>query len=310
MSKESEKVMCKMREYVETNSSRNADESEIETLMRQYLAQQAEFAADEDAPLDADDYLELAENASSSRKKLEYLNKALEIEPDHLDAARKLAEEKTKTADEYLEALADLIAKADKQMEEEGYFRSCMGEFWLVLETRPYMRLLCEYMNVLADCGKLRAAAAEGRRMLELCENDNLGIRFRLMHIYALLEEEEAAEKLFERYGDNDASLMLLPMAVLYYKLNKPEKAVEYLNRLVSSNKDAKKFFTAVKNGKLEQHLETMSPYGYRPNTMDELIMAIVDNEFLYGNTTEFFIWVVAQLKQTGGRQTAKKGKK
>ena len=310
MSRETENAMRKMMEYVEANRSEKADKAEIETLIQQYMARQADFAGDEDASPDAADYLELAEDASSRRKKLEYLNKALALEPDNLDAARMLAEEQTKTADEYLEALAALIAKADRQLEEEGTFRESTGDFWLVFETRPYMRLRCEYMDVLVDCGKLRAAAAEGRRMLELCEGDNLGIRFRLMHIYALLEEAEAAEKLFEKYGDNDESLMLLPLTILYYKLNRPEKAAELLKRLASSNKDTKKFFSAMVNGKLEQYFNAMSPYGYRPYSMDELMMSVADNDFLYCTVTEFFLWAEAQLKQTGGKKTVKKAKK
>lgn len=309
MSRESEKNLRKMMNYVEETLSGNADDTETETLIRQYIAQQNSFAANEDVPECADDYFELAEEADSRKKRLEYLKKALELEPNHLDAARMLAKENAKTADEYLEALAALIKKGDKLMEQEGYFSSSMGEFWLLLETRPYMRLHSEYLHTLIECGKMRAASAEGRRMLELCENDNLGIRFSLMHIYALLEEEEAAEKLFKRYEEDNASLMLLPMAVLYYKLSKPEKSVEYLNRLALSNKDTKKFFAAVKNGKLKQYFETMSPYGYQPYSIEELMLAIAENEFLYVNSTEFFPWANAKLKQTGGKQPTKKGK-
>lgn len=42
-------------------------------------------------PQTADDYLELAEDATSKKKKLEYLSKALELEPENLDAERKKA---------------------------------------------------------------------------------------------------------------------------------------------------------------------------------------------------------------------------
>lgn len=42
---------------------------------------------------------------------------------------------------------------------------------------------------------------------------------------------------------------MLLPLAVLYYKLNQFDRAGAYLNRLAAVNKDTKKFLRlAVKN--------------------------------------------------------------
>lgn len=309
MSRETEKAMRDLTKYIDDNRSENATKAEIEKLMQQFMERQEMLDEYDDEPESADDYLDLAEEAGSKKKRLEYLTKALELEPDHLDAAVMMAKEKSKDTNEYLEALAALIKKGDKLMTEEGYFQNSMGEFWLVLETRPYMRLCAEYLNTLIDCRMMRAAAAEGRRMLELCENDNLGVRFQLMHIYALLEEEKAAEKLFEKYGDNNASLMLLPMAVLYYKLDKLGKSVEYLNRLAENNKDTKKFFTAVKNDKLEEYAETMNPYGYRPYTMEELITAIMDNEFLYLNAFGFFSWASTKLKQTNSKAPKRKGK-
>ena len=69
-------------------------------------------------------------------KKLEYLSKALELEPDNLDAARMLAEVNAKNPEDLLEALSSLIEKGNSSMEKEGYFQDCMGDFWGVLETR------------------------------------------------------------------------------------------------------------------------------------------------------------------------------
>lgn len=42
-------------------------------------------------PQTADDYMELAENTSAKKKMLEYLFKALELEPDYLDVSRMIA---------------------------------------------------------------------------------------------------------------------------------------------------------------------------------------------------------------------------
>lgn len=54
----------------------------------QFLAEyDQKCAAQQDhAPETADDYLDLAEQATSKKKHMEYLRKALELEPDNLDA--------------------------------------------------------------------------------------------------------------------------------------------------------------------------------------------------------------------------------
>ena len=216
MSRESEKALRNLMDYVSQNVSDDPDDSEVERLVREYMDQQQSFLDEDEASApSADDYLELAEKAGTDKKKLEYLKTALKLEPDNLDAARMLARVQNKSKSEYLDALSALIEKADKALEEEGYFRESMGEFWLILETRPYMRLRNEHMRVLIECGKMRAAAAECRRMLELCENDNLGVRYDLIHIYAYLEEEEAAKKLVDQCQYSDSSMMVLPMALL-----------------------------------------------------------------------------------------------
>lgn len=69
-------------------------------------------------PETADDYLELAEQTSSKKKSLEYLRKALELEPENVDAQLQLIsltlEDKP---DEQLPALRQLMDAAARQPE-------------------------------------------------------------------------------------------------------------------------------------------------------------------------------------------------
>ena len=122
-------------------------------------------------PETADDYLELAERAHSKKKCLEYLRKALELEPENVDVQLQLIvhtlEGKT---DEQLPALQRLMDAAAKQLEREGCFKESVGEFWGVLETRPYMRVCYTYFEALITCGMMRRAIDEGQHLLELCD--------------------------------------------------------------------------------------------------------------------------------------------
>ena len=62
--------------------------------------------------------------------------------------------------------------------------------------------------------------------MLKLCEGDNLGVRYQLMHLYAYIEDEMHALALHKKYGDDEETQMLLPLAILYYKQNQFDKVV------------------------------------------------------------------------------------
>lgn len=61
--------------------------------------------------------------------------------------------------DKCLEKYEKLIAKTEQALKNEGLFDDRnIGEFWLITETRPYMRLLEKYAFSLIDCGKMRLA--------------------------------------------------------------------------------------------------------------------------------------------------------
>lgn len=106
-------------------------------LTRQFLLECSSYphSRKDAAPETADDYLDLAEQASSKKKRLEYLRKALELEPEHVDAQLEMiVHTMEKTPEEQLPALQKLMAAAAEPLEQEGCFKRDMGEFWAVLE--------------------------------------------------------------------------------------------------------------------------------------------------------------------------------
>lgn len=94
--------------------------------------------------------------------------------------------------------------------------------------------------------------------ILDLNNDDNLGARFILMHIYAYFEDEKSAVKLFERYDCQKSTQFLLPLSTLYYKLGKTRKAAAYIK---------------------------------------ELVIDVTDNKFLFVNCGVYFKWVLKTIK-------------
>ena len=137
MSRETEKIFKQLMQYMEEHQDELDDGADGNELAQQFMEEYNASLRSKNVitlPQTADDYMELAENAGAKKKKLEYLSKALELEPDNLDAARMLAEVNAKKPEDLLEVLSSLIEKGNSLMEKEGYFQDCMGDFWGILE--------------------------------------------------------------------------------------------------------------------------------------------------------------------------------
>ena len=245
----------------------------------------------------SNEFFELACNAETKNKAKNYLKKALELNPDNLDAELALAEISSKSQLEFLQKTENVIAHGNKIMEEKGYFeKGCIGDFWLILETRPYMRTRYQYLTLLLDCRMLKKAIYECEEILKLCEIDNLGIRYLLMHLYTFMEDEKSALKLHKKFKMSKTTQFLLPLSVLYYKLLDLKKAEKYLLELSETNRDTKEFFKAFLEERIDEF--ELEDYGYRSFTMDEFIMTFIENLYLYDDFIEYFSWGYDILKK------------
>jgi len=302
MSRETEKVLKQLTKYmIEHQDELDGDISE-ENLAQRFMEEYNASLRSKNVlalPQTADDYLELAESVATKKKKLEYLAKALELEPDNLDASRMIAELNAKSPEEQLVAFSSLLEKGDSLMEQGGYLQDDVGDFWGILETRPYMRLRHSYFELLIQCGMMGKAVGEAEEMLRLCDNDNLGVRYELMHLYAYFENEDAALALHKKYDEYEESQMLLPLAVLYYKKANYELGLQYLRRLVKVNKDTKKFMRIMSKDGVNELLDEMNPYGYQPFTIEELIQEYCANHYLFDSVGFFFDWAHRNLKKS-----------
>ena len=244
------------------------------------------------------DYLEMAESAGTKKKSLEYVEMALALEPDNADVLMMKADLTVKNKFELLEELDKIIEIAAAPLKKERLFDECRGDFWELFETRPYMRVRSRRIELYIDLGMMKLAEKECEEMLELCDSDNLGMRYTLMHIYALFEEEDKALRLFEKYSD-DGTQMLLPLSIIYFKKRDFENARKYLELLKKRNKGLKDFIRATKNEELiDDILFNMSPYGYSPDSVEELIIEFQEYEFLFIGSASYLQWMDKELKR------------
>ena len=308
MSFMSEKVMKKANEFLANHLTENMSEEEMQELLNQFMYehnQNLPGRLTEKTAKTASDFLELAEGAMSEKTALRCAKKALALEPDNLDARRMLLALTPMNEVERFQRLETLVQEGKVLMEKQGFAdKESIGHYWGILETRPYMRLLEDYVRILIESGMFGRAAAQCEEMLRLCESDNLGMRYTLMHLYAFFENEVAALGLHRRYGGYEETQMLMALSVLYYKLGQWDKAGEYLSRVAKINKDVKKFFKSIFDETFEQFAGMMDRAAYTPNTEEELCVEIMQNEFLFHSTPGFMMWADKQFR---GKRTKKK---
>lgn len=302
MSRESEKALKAMHQFLDENGAEDMTMDDVNGLLQKFTEDynsNLPGRITEKTAKTADDYLELAEEAPTKAKAEKYIKKALELEPDNMDAvSASLDLIEDDSTWEYYQKLSEAVKNGAKLMEKKGFMdEDSIGKYWGILETRPYMRLLNRYAEFMAEAGMMSLAAREYEEMIRLSENDNLGVRYSLMHVYAFLEQEEPALELHKRYDGYEETQMLLPLSVLYFKRGDFDKAEDYLKRLCATNKDTKKFFRAIKKDKLDHYVEEISGYGYQPFTIQELIVELMENSFLFRMVPLYMEWAYEKTR-------------
>jgi hypothetical protein len=101
--------------------------------------------------------------------------------PDHKSNCKELKQVIAKMDDEKAMLLVDRsVTDPDDMFYTGDPFENCVGHFWGILETRPYMRARGQVIRVLEEIGShtsLTAAVAHIMDCLRLCRSDNMGLR-------------------------------------------------------------------------------------------------------------------------------------
>jgi tetratricopeptide (TPR) repeat protein len=174
------------------------------------------------------------EPAKRERKKL--ARQALELSPDCADAYVILAEDNTETL---VEALIYYEAgeRAGVRAIGEALFAEGEGHFWLILETRPYMRARGGLAHTLWELGRRQEAIDHYWEMLRLNEGDNQGIRYILA--VCLLEDkrDDELEKLLSLNADDRMAMLQYARALLAFRHEgASQEAGRYLQQAIKTN--------------------------------------------------------------------------
>lgn len=250
--------------------------------------------------MEADEYLDMAYDAGTPEQAVKYAKKALKRDKNCLDAKLLIIElNHTDDAEKAKLELEKAISYEKKRLEGEGFFdEDSVGVFYGMIETRPYMRAVNSYVELLMAMGKIKKAVRECERLIELNANDNMGIRYKLMTLYAMLEDKESAEALCEKYENEESFMILYPKALLYYKLDDYKTLKPLTRKLAKANSDYKKFLTGEIPMQEEEIEEIMGQGMYAPDTIEEVLLCFRDNSLLFSETACFNEWALQEFER------------
>lgn len=256
-----------LQEFLEKNNVKDINEAneKLQEFIKMYNNGEIEY---KNTPFDeAYEILEEAQYTKNEKEAIKLAKKAYKKSSDCFDAILfqcDLEENVIKR----MKQLNDGLEFEKNRLTNEKYFdKENIGHFYGIFETRPYIRGLSIKAEYLLEEGKLRQAANICKEVLRLNENDNLGIRYLLMVIYATLEEEKSMLDLYKKYPEEDLE-MLFPLFAIYYKSGNDKKALEYLKRIDKCNSNFVKYF----NGTIKQSKKVSSGY-YSRGDSSEIFM-------------------------------------
>ncbi len=170
------------------------------------------------------------------QERVDLAEEALQISAECADAYVILAEEIAEDAEEARE-LYEAGTQAGERALGEEIFTEEAGNFWGILETRPYMRALEGLASSLWVLGEREQALAHYRRLLELNPSDNQGVRYQLAG--CLLEEglDEELGELLEQYEEEASAYWLYTRALWRFRTEGAgERATKELEEATGAN--------------------------------------------------------------------------
>jgi tetratricopeptide (TPR) repeat protein len=194
---------------------------EAQTFMNRYLSEGSGTLEEAPAPITplerAQELIYDALDTDDPQRRVDLAEEALQITEDCADAYVLLAEETAEDAEEARELYEAGVRSGERALGEE-IFTEEAGNFWGILETRPYMRAREGLASSLWVLGEREQALSHYRQILELNPNDNQGVRYELAG--CLLEEglDEELGELLGQYEDEASAYWLYTRALWKFR--------------------------------------------------------------------------------------------
>lgn len=212
--------------------------------------------------------------------------KALAISLDCADAYIILAEQMAKEEGLATRLLEDGVKAGERALGDE-MFEQEAGNFWMILETRPYMRARFALACQLHARGMRQEAIGHFSDLLRLNPNDNQGARYDLAT--CLLEEgdDDALCDLLRRYERDGSAVWHYSRALLTFRKEGESPVADAdMREAVGMNPFVPQYITGQKN------LPARIPDNYSRGDRSEAIVYAYDTMNVWKGTAGAVAWM------------------
>jgi len=230
--------------------------------------------------------------AADSDEERALLAQAVELDPRNVEAWLGLMRFEPLERKEEIAFLRRLVALGEKNLGKK-VFREGKGIFWGLLETRPYMRARARLAFCLMQAGQMEDSVAEHEGMLELCPNDNLGVRYGLMALYLALNNLDGANRLFREYDEREHCAMFAWAYVLErYLAGDTGGATQALAAARKQNAHAEAYVLGLRR------LPKKMPGSYNLGSKEEAVIAGEIIKPAWKKHPEAQVWLIGQCNK------------
>ncbi len=134
----------------------------------------------------------------------ELTQKALSIDAECVDALTIRAFLDSENASQLIDAIEHAATCGETRLGED-FFAEFMGDFWPMVEARPYLRSIKQLAEVLWNVGRRFDAVEHYVNLLDLDPEDHMGNSVLLLGCYLAMGEVQRSWDLLEEYDDESA---------------------------------------------------------------------------------------------------------
>lgn len=274
----SEHMMAKLVQEMEKQGLRS--EEDITSFLNEIVGKNINdlnFGANEESKEDQAQDLIYEAWESSPKKAQQLILQAKELDPNNADIYNYLGDLEA-SPENALEYYEQGLRAGEKKLGKK-FIKENEGEFWLMIETRPYMRSLFNSARCLALLNKNEESVKTYFRILELNPGDNMGARYELFSVSLKINAFKIIEALLKEYDEEYSAHWTYNKVLYHIKKNEIEEAEEELFMAINTNRHVQRYLLG--KTKLPKKLPDYFSIGY----VDEAQCYVAENLKLWQET-------------------------
>jgi tetratricopeptide (TPR) repeat protein len=160
---------------------------------------------------------------------IELARRAVELDPNCLDARVILAKTTGKTARKRIDALEAVVIAGEETL-GKAFLEEHLGHLWEQADARPYMRACQELaLSLLSESKDPLEGVEEMEHLLSLDDTDPLGARDVLLGFYLATDDLEGAELLLKTFPEDQGAVFIWGRVLFAYLSGNRAGAVSLL---------------------------------------------------------------------------------